>query len=509
MSTFETLHAQWSKHRARLEREIRVLVADDDETVQQQLEALLYRLRISSRAIAGARGINDLVGREHYSLLVVADHLAGMERLRLVPSLRQAHPETDVVVSASRLTVDLVWQAFACGVVEVLSRPIDDDELAGERLRAAVKHNVDRRMRQHVLKQLKNELRGFDEKTRRKVTTRLEQRLAGVKSWVGAFDNVLVVEGDDAQLRYLSENLLVAGMQVETADLFEEAQPRINARGVHLLVLKETQVTEEIPELLDKLREHDPMIELVVVSDQPDARRALQALRHGVALFVPWPPTDAGALVRRIQEIQAASRSDRLMDNLLTALYWETQTALTTEEIIPEERFRAFKELAGMTRPLVSDAEGSADSDQASAVEVLDEVLDHILDRHAPPPQEEEDADGRDRRAHHRVQENQFVRFRPDVGSTSTVAYLGDISEGGVFIRTSRLLGRGTQLEVDVNVEHDGLGYLVRCRGEVAWVAQDNTQVPYGPGFGVRFIDPPRDVVILLQNVVRSRIFGR
>jgi hypothetical protein len=65
-------------------------------------------------------------------------------------------------------------------------------------------------------------------------------------------------------------------------------------------------------------------------------------------------------------------------------------------------------------------------------------------------------------------------------------------------------LPRGTSLEIDVNVEHEGQGYLIRCQGVVAWVAQETSQSPYGLGFGVRFVEAPGDVRVLLQRVVRK-----
>ena len=110
-----------------------------------------------------------------------------------------------------------------------------------------------------------------------------------------------------------------------------------------------------------------------------------------------------------------------------------------------------------------------------------------------------------ERREHARVLESQFVRFRREGASTSRLATIGDLSEGGIFIRTTALLRSGTELEVDFNAQYGGNAYLVRCHAEVAWVARDERSTNMGPGFGVRFVDPPEDVVGLLKNIVHNR----
>ncbi len=122
------------------------------------------------------------------------------------------------------------------------------------------------------------------------------------------------------------------------------------------------------------------------------------------------------------------------------------------------------------------------------------------------PPSGGAAGDAADRRIHPRVAESLFVRFRPKSATASNLALVGDLSEGGLFIRTEELLTPGTLLELEFQVAHEGQEYLVCCRGQVAWVARDNRQSPLGPGFGVKFIDAPPDVVKLLQHIVQERI---
>jgi DNA-binding NarL/FixJ family response regulator/Tfp pilus assembly protein PilZ len=455
-----------------------------------------------------------VAARGHHTLLMVGSQLPEMEGLALIRSLRQEVPEADVIVVArelegptrGRAATDLVRQCIAEEVLDIIGWPVQDAEAACEQIRTAVRRNVDRQMRAHVLRQIRGELDQVAEEARQEITASLEHRLGGLRRWIGDFDHALVGEGTDPALRALSENLLVSGMVVEAADTASEAWARIEEGGLHLAVLDWKESDHSLPEALEAVRAANPLGELLVAARVPRLGDALDALRAGVALYIPWPPADGSLLVKRIQRIRQKCRRERLLDGLLAALFLETHQGAEQDPAAYGE----LCELAGIERrppreALIPAADGPAG-------EVGDGVVEQILDpgqtdlpEVAPPALAAVDIGEHERRAHQRVLENQFVRFRPGGAMTSTLAYLGDISEGGLFVRSDRVPSRGDPLQVDVNIEHEGLGYLVRCQGEVAWVAQDTTRVAYGPGFGVRFIDPPQEVTLLLQRVVDGR----
>ena len=503
----DNLQKEWTKYRARLEREIRVLVVHDDPRVREELDQLLFRCRISSRTVESLTHLEELVARDHYSLVLVAGHLPQMEGLALAQTLRDELSEVDLLPMVEEVTVDLARLCIEHGVLEVVNLPVGKGTSSGARIQTAVRRNVDRRMRAYVLRQLREELARVDEDTRQQVTDALERRLDRFKRWIGAFDRVLVEEGNHSELRRLSESLLVAGMNVEATEVPDETQVRVERGGLHITVVGWPPGSTDLARRVEELRWTDPLVELVLAVAEPTPGEALAALRNGVGLYEPWPPEDHEQVVDRICALQHRSRRARLLDALLAALFWESRGVLDREASV-KEGYATFRELSGMERELPAAAATDMDADPTFA---LDEVLDNI-EAVSPPasapgvaPAQRPVVDGHERRAHRRVAENQFVRFRTDEAATSILGYVGDISEGGLFVRTPRLQAPGVQLMVDVNLEYEGLGYLVRCRGEVAWVARDAEQVAYGPGFGVRFLDPPDDVAVLLQRIVRSR----
>jgi type IV pilus assembly protein PilZ len=108
---------------------------------------------------------------------------------------------------------------------------------------------------------------------------------------------------------------------------------------------------------------------------------------------------------------------------------------------------------------------------------------------------------GRERREHRRYPASIAVDYAD--GDTFLFAYLQNISEMGIFIRTEEPLPLGTKLRMRFQRDN---GESLVLRGEVAWIN------PYraggenlNPGMGVRFVDltPERreHVVALVRTV--------
>lgn len=513
MESIRERQADWARYRRRLEQEIRVLIVEAENGLREVLDDQLYRSHIPARSVSTAQQARELVGREHYALMVTAEVLPGMRGLALTRQLRVAHPDLDVLVSTWEPTVELLAQAFELRVLDVLVKPFDDPATIGAQLKRAVQRNVDRRMRIYVLNELRGVLEELDADSRLRTIAALDRRLAAFKDSLGSVERVLVVE-EHAALRALSETLLFEGFGVETADHLDEALQRAAAADISLVVLCAELDEAGVVKLLAELRATDPHLELVVASTAPAADAALAALRGGVASYLPWPAADLRSVSMRARDIARRGRQARLMDNLFVELYRETSRALGADGAAREQDFAAFRQLIGLERLSSSLEDQQAepmDPEQAAAIKRLDEELSGIIDdleererraRASSPVVPSEDAE---RRVHERVPDNQFVRFRRQSAKASTLAYLGDLSEGGVFIRTPDLLARGDVVEVDIDAEYEGQRYLVCCRGTVAWVARDGNASPMAPGFGVRFIDPPDDVRDLLARMVAAR----
>jgi DNA-binding response OmpR family regulator len=508
------LQEEWAKHRRRLELESRVLVVEDDEAARQELENLLFRQHISARTVAKPETAMEMLASKSYSVAMVSEGLTGLGGLYLVRQIRMQHPAVDAIVYGTEASPDLITKAFDLHLLDVLPRPLPDLEAFGQAMRDALRRNVERRMRMHVLTALRANLERLASDERLRTTRALERRLSAFKNSLGPFIRVLVVEQEESDLRLLSELLLLAGLHVETAADLDAALAQATTGVVHLLAVNVELAAARLAEVMARLQRDSPLCELMLVSRNPSIEQVRAALAAGVAAYLAWPPLSHDVVVRRVQEVLRRSRRDRLMDNLLAELFQETNRGMGATDT--DAAFERFRELIGLQRVLTTPEMPTERAGAVAAVDYLDSVLDSLLS-----PDEElvityevpavgsglaEAGEGSERRAHFRVLESQFIRYRPKPAVASTLALLGDLSEGGLFIRTAELLLPGTLVEVDFNVDLEGQGYLIRCRAQVAWVARDNKQSPLGPGFGVKFLDTPPDVLALLQRIVAVRL---
>ena len=113
--------------------------------------------------------------------------------------------------------------------------------------------------------------------------------------------------------------------------------------------------------------------------------------------------------------------------------------------------------------------------------------------------------DGEDRREHQRYETSIAVDYAS--GDTFLFAYLQNISEMGIFIRTEDPLSVGSRMRLRFHVDD---GDPLVLQGEVAWInpvriGGDNPN----PGMGVRFIqltpETREQVVALVRTVAYLR----
>jgi type IV pilus assembly protein PilZ len=118
-----------------------------------------------------------------------------------------------------------------------------------------------------------------------------------------------------------------------------------------------------------------------------------------------------------------------------------------------------------------------------------------------PEPPESERRLGRDRRQWERVLVDMEVDYRSD--DTFLFAYITDISQMGIFVRTVTPEPPGTRL--NLRFCPPGLGTLV-LEGVVIWINpyRPGDRENLNPGMGVQFVDLTREQRQQLKQLVRT-----
>jgi len=119
----------------------------------------------------------------------------------------------------------------------------------------------------------------------------------------------------------------------------------------------------------------------------------------------------------------------------------------------------------------------------------------------APIEVEEDRRLGRDRRQWERVLVDMEVDYRSD--DTFLFAYITDISQMGIFVRTTSPEPAGTRLNLRFNVPSQG---VVELEGVVIWINpfRPGDRENLNPGMGVQFVGLSTEQRKLLRETVKT-----
>ena len=120
--------------------------------------------------------------------------------------------------------------------------------------------------------------------------------------------------------------------------------------------------------------------------------------------------------------------------------------------------------------------------------------------------QESSEKTGRERREWHRVLVDLKVDYRNS--DNFLFAYISDLSETGIFIRTNTPELPGTQLNLRF-MPDDGNRQLLQLEGEVIWVNELRPENPdnINPGMGVKFVGLDPDSRHRLVKYIKTFAF--
>jgi CheY-like chemotaxis protein len=106
-----------------------VLVVDDDEVIRTGLERLLSRQGYAiSTATTAEEGLAQLE-QQHYDLVLTDFQMPGMDGLELLGRIKQASPDTPVIMITGHAETDTVIQALRRGVSDFVTKPYEPPEL--------------------------------------------------------------------------------------------------------------------------------------------------------------------------------------------------------------------------------------------------------------------------------------------------------------------------------------------------------------------------------------------
>ncbi|MGA7278792.1 MAG: response regulator [Desulfocapsaceae bacterium] len=112
---------------------------------------------------------------------------------------------------------------------------------------------------------------------------------------------VLLVDDEEDFVRVLAERLEVRGLEVFTANRGLEAVEMVGRQGFDIVVLDLAMPGMDGLETLKKIKDHDPDIEIVMLSGKGTMRSGVDAIKSGAEDFLE-KPVDLAVLLEKIEE---------------------------------------------------------------------------------------------------------------------------------------------------------------------------------------------------------------
>ena len=147
------------------------------------------------------------------------------------------------------------------------------------------------------------------------------------------------------------------------------------------------------------------------------------------------------------------------------------------------------------------------DPETHHSMDYLDEILtDMIGDDDEAAASRVRGEGTAERRVFRRLPEARVVRYSPPSAPAMKLARMGNVSEGGIFIRTGDVLSPGTLAQLDMTLPAGGTEHQLTCKGQVVWVSPDGEGSECGPGIGLKFMLPTDQAGEVIRRILKSRI---
>jgi two-component system, NtrC family, response regulator len=106
-----------------------VLVVDDDPDTGAVMAKILASWGYQADVARGGHEALDLAATNRYAAAIIDYQMPRMNGVELLNRLRISHPQLPVVFVTSYATIDVVYPAIEAGVIRVLSKPANFQEL--------------------------------------------------------------------------------------------------------------------------------------------------------------------------------------------------------------------------------------------------------------------------------------------------------------------------------------------------------------------------------------------
>ncbi|MCU0724349.1 MAG: response regulator [Planctomycetes bacterium] len=258
------------------EGSIRVLLVDDEtEFLESMAKALSRRGFVVLTAASGTEG-QAMAEAEPLDVAVLDVKMPDIDGYELFRRVRKAKPSLPILILTGHGTIDKAFELSKGGVFDYLAKPVEVEKLAEALLRAAAETG--------------------------RVPT---PGRSGV--------HVLLVDDEEDFCRSMAKVLGRRGLVVHTAWSGEEALEVLKKQKVEVAVVDVRMPGMGGHALLAKLRETDPLVEVILLTGHATVDSAMQGMKQGAFdyLLKPQDPVELAAKIHAAAEHRFMKQADR------------------------------------------------------------------------------------------------------------------------------------------------------------------------------------------------------
>ncbi len=250
--------------------DIRLLMVDDEREFLQAVEPGLVRRGFDvTLAESGMRAL-ELLASHSFDVVVLDVKMPGLDGVDVFREIKKRSPDLPVVMLTGHGNIQQAFETSREGVDEYLTKPCDVETLA----------------------------RVLQEAVQRSAAVERAAETAGEEV------QVLLVDDDLEFVRSISPALERRGMVVSAVHDGQQALERIRDRAFEVAVLDVVMPGMDGLTLLDRLREEDPLLEVIILTGNPQVGDVRRSLKGGAFdyLMKPCKVEDLSRSIRSARE---------------------------------------------------------------------------------------------------------------------------------------------------------------------------------------------------------------
>jgi DNA-binding NtrC family response regulator len=272
---------------------IRLLMVDDEEEFLTSSTRALSRRGFDVTVAPNGVTALEKIEQEEFDVVVLDVLMPDIDGIEVFRQIREKLPALPVILLTGRGSVEDAFQTSKEGVADYLSKPIEVDELA-------------RRVQEIVAE------------------FRSQEPAAGEST--GPVDRgepirAMLVDDEVEFLASLERVLRRRNMNITTAESGEKALRLLKESLVDVVVLDVKMPGMDGLEVLRRIKEGFPSVEVILLTGYPSVEAALEAIKLGANEYMKKPPEvdELAATIRRLYENRQnilLERQKKLMDEI-------------------------------------------------------------------------------------------------------------------------------------------------------------------------------------------------